>query len=267
MRSKAAIAIGAHPDDIEFYMAGTLLMLKQAGYQIHYMTVANGSCGSTQYNATMLRSIRNSEARAAAKILGAHFHPSITEDLEVLYTVEQLRKLSAVIRDVKPNIVLTHSPQDYMEDHMNPCRLAVSAAFTRSMRNFKSAPSRPTADYDVTVYHAMTNGMVDPLRRRIIPGAFVNTTPVRKTQLKALSAHKSQQNWLDVSQGMSSLQLAVEDLARAVGRLSKKFKHAEGWRRHLHYGFSGKDCDPMAEALGKNYLVNRVYERSLQRGF
>ena len=267
MGNKVAIAIGAHPDDIEFYMAGTLLMLKQAGYEIHYMTVANGSCGSTQYNAAMLRSIRNSEARASAKILGAEFHPSITEDLEVLYTVEQLRKVSAVIREVKPSIVLTHSPEDYMEDHMNTCRLAVTAAFTRGMPNFKSVPSRPTADYDVTIYHAMTYGMVDPLRRRIIPGAFVNTTSVHKKQLEGLSAHKSQQTWLDVSQGMSSLLLAVEDLALQVGRLSRKFKYAEGWRRHLHHGYSAKDTDPVGEALGKNYLVNKAYERICQRGY
>src|SRR5512146_3327421 len=104
MLSKVAIAIGAHPDDIEFYMAGTLLMLKQAGYETHYMTVANGSCGSVQYNAAMTRSIRNTEARAAAKILGAHFHPSPTEDLEILYNLELLRKLAAVIREVKPAI-------------------------------------------------------------------------------------------------------------------------------------------------------------------
>ena len=43
---KTAIAIAAHPDDIEFYMAGTLLLLKRAGYEIHYMNVANGNCGS-----------------------------------------------------------------------------------------------------------------------------------------------------------------------------------------------------------------------------
>ena len=42
----AAFAIAAHPDDIEFYMAGTLLLLKKAGYAIHYMTLASGSCGS-----------------------------------------------------------------------------------------------------------------------------------------------------------------------------------------------------------------------------
>jgi len=267
MPSKAAIAIGAHPDDIEFYMAGTLLMLKQTGYEIHYLTVANGNCGSVQYNAAMLRSIRNTEARAAAKILGARFHPSLTNDLEILYNLELLRALAAIIREVKPRIVLTHSPQDYMEDHMNTARLAVTAAFARGMPNFKTAPPRPTADYEVTIYHAMVNGLRDPLRRRIIPGAFVNTTSVHKTQLKALAAHKSQQNWLDVSQGLNSFLLAAEDLSLAVGRLSRKFKYAEGWRRHLHSGFCGPDTDPLAEALGRNYLVNQAYERSLDRGF
>ena len=267
MPSKVAIAIGAHPDDIEFYMAGTLLMLKKAGYEIHYLTVANGNCGSVQYNAAMTRSVRNAEARAAAKILGAHFHPSLTNDLEIIYDLELVRALAAVIREVKPGIVLTHSPQDYMEDHTNTSRLAVTAAFTKGMPNFKTAPPRPTADYDVTVYHGMSHGLCDQLRRRIVPGAFVNTTSVHQTQIKALSAHKSQQNWLDVSQGLNSFLLALEDLSLAVGRLSKRFKHAEGWRRHLHFGYCAREADPLAEALGRNYLVNKAYERSLQRGF
>ena len=266
MPSKVAIAIGAHPDDIEFYMAGTLLMLKQAGFDIHYMTLASGNCGSAEYNAAMTRSIRNTEARAAAKILGAQFHPSITDDLEIIYNLELLRALSAVIREVKPGTVLTHSPQDYMEDHMNTSRLAVTAAFTRGMPNFKTAPARPTADGEVTVYHAMSHGLCDGLRRRLIPGAYVNTTSMHKTQLKALAAHKSQQNWLDVSQGLNSYLLAMEDMSLAVGRMSKRFKHAEGWRRHLHFGFCAPEADPLAQALGKNYLVNQAYEQSLQEG-
>src|SRR5206468_6491763 len=119
MAKKIAIAIGDHPDDIEFYMAGTLLMLKKAGYQTHYLNLASSNCGSADYNGATTRSIRNTEARAAAKTLGASFHPSIADDLEILYSLELLRALSAIIRDVKPNIVLTHSPQDYMEDHTN----------------------------------------------------------------------------------------------------------------------------------------------------
>jgi len=265
MRNRIAIAIGAHPDDIEFYMAGTLLLLKKAGYETHYMTVANGSCGSAKYNAATLRSIRSTEARAAAKILGAQFKPSLADDLEIFYNAELLRGLVAVIRDVKPGIVLTHSPQDYMEDHTNSSRLAVTAAFTRGMPNFKTAPPRPAGDYEVTVYHAMPHGLCDQLRRRLVPGAFVNTASVHKTQLKALTAHKSQQHWLDVSQGLNSYLLAMEDMALAVGRMSKRFKYAEGWRRHLHFGFCAPEADPLAPALGKNYMVNEAYERSLQQ--
>ena len=194
-------------------------------------------------------------------------NPSLTNDLEVFYNLEQLRGVAAVIRAVKPTIVLTHSPQDYMEDHMITCRLAVTAAFTRGMPNFKTVPPRPPADYDTTVYHATVIGMRDPLRRRIISGAFVNTTPVHKTQIEALAAHQSQQKWLDVSQGMNSFLLTAEDHTRAMGKLSKKFKYAQGWRRHLHSGYSARDTDPLAEALGRNYLLNKAYERSLDQGW
>jgi len=43
----AAFAIGAHPDDIKFMMAGTLILLREAGWSLHYMNIANGSCGTT----------------------------------------------------------------------------------------------------------------------------------------------------------------------------------------------------------------------------
>src|SRR3954468_23260993 len=108
MPAKTVIAIGAHPDDIEFYMAGTLLLFKKAGFEIHYLNVASGNCGSTEYNAATTRSIRNTEARAAAKILGAHFHSNLTDDLEILYNLDLLRALTAVIREVKPFVILTH---------------------------------------------------------------------------------------------------------------------------------------------------------------
>src|SRR5881296_3789929 len=106
MARKVVLAIGAHPDDIEFYMAGTLLLLKKAGYQPHYLNVASGNCGSVQYNSTTTRAVRLTESRAAAKILGAEFHPSLTDDLEIIYSLELLRALTGVIREVKPTIVL-----------------------------------------------------------------------------------------------------------------------------------------------------------------
>lgn len=264
MSQKSVIAIAAHPDDIEFLMAGTLLMLGKAGFETHYLTLANGNCGSTRHNASETRRIRAAEARSAAKILGARFHPNLTNDLEIIYTLELMQRLAAIIRQVNPTIVLTHSPQDYMEDHTNTCRLAVSAAFARGMPNFKTRPPKPALMSEVTVYHAMPAGLRDPLRKRIVPGGFVNTTEVHKTQRDALAAHRSQQTWLDESQGMNSYLQTMEDMAREVGRMSKRFKFAEGWRRHLHLGFCSSAADPLRTALGRNYLVNRAYEKSLE---
>ena len=258
-----AIAIGAHPDDIEFYMAGTLLLLKRAGWEIHYMTLASGNCGSAALSTAETRKCRRRESMHAAKILGARFHSSLVDDLEILYELPTLRRLAAVIREARPRIVLTHSPQDYMEDHTNTCRLAVTAAFARGMPNFKTNPARRAFNADVTIYHAVPHGLRDALRQRVTPGQFVDTTSVHAVKREALAAHVSQRSWLDASQGMDSCLKTVDELSREVGGMSQIFEHAEGWRRHLHLGFSAHDTDPLAAALGKRVFVNAAYEESL----
>jgi LmbE family N-acetylglucosaminyl deacetylase len=266
METKVAIAIGAHPDDIEFYMAGTLLLLKNAGFEAHYLNLASGNCGSSKCHAATTRMIRKREARAASKTLGARFHPSLTNDLEIVYDLKLLRQLAAVLRAVKPTLILTHSPQDYMEDHMNTCRLVVTAAFARGMRNFKTVPPRPINGCDVTIYHAMPHGLRDELRRRIIPGCFVNTTSIHKLKRQALAVHQSQHDWLQTSQGFDSYVRSMDDLSLEVGLLSKRFQHAEGWRRHSHLGFCAQQADPLRDALGGFYLLNKTYERNLEKG-
>ena len=262
---KVAFAVGAHPDDIEFYMAGTLLLLKQAGFEIHYLTVASGNCGSVQHNAMTTRRIRRKESERAAQLLGAHYHPSLTDDLEIFYELKTLRRLAAIVRDVKPSIVLTHSPQDYMEDHTNTCRLAVTASFARGMPNFKTTPGRSAISGDVTVYHAMPHGLCDALRQPIIPDAFVNTASTHSRKREALAAHESQKAWLDASQGMGSYLQAMDEFSLSVGKMSAQFRHAEGWRRHLHLGFCAIDSDPLRDALGKNFVAATADHGKLER--
>jgi len=140
----------------------------------------------------------------------------------------------------------------------------VTAAFSLGMANFRTVPARPAIDVDVTIYHALPHGLRDGLRRRIVPGAWVNTTPIHATKLAALAEHKSQQDWLDASQGMNSYLKAMDAMSREVGRLSRRFTHAEGWRRHSHLGFSPKETDPLTTALGKNCSINPRYEASLR---
>jgi hypothetical protein len=55
--------------------------------------------------------------------------------------------------------------------------------------------------------------------------------------------------------------------SREVGTMSKSFEHAEGWRRHLHYGFCSEQADPLAIALKGAYQVNEAYETDLDHGF
>jgi len=257
------MAIAAHPDDIEFYMAGTLLLLKNSGWEIHYMTLSSGNCGSIVTNSQKTRAIRRKESIAAAKILGAEHHPSLCDDLEILYDLKTLWRLAAIVRAVAPAIILTHSPQDYMEDHTNTSRLAVSAAFTRGMANFKTVPARKIVNQDVALYHAMPHGLRDALRKRIVPELYVNTETVHSLKREALAAHRSQKEWLDASQGMDSYLRVMDEMSAEVGRLSGSFKHAEGWRRHLHLGFSATDSDPLHGELQNFILINEKYKRAL----
>ena len=265
LTTPSAIAIAAHPDDIEFMMAGTLLLLREAGWRTHYLNVATGSGGSLVHGAAALRRIRRGEGQKAAAMLGAEFHESHADDLEIVYSVPLLRALTAVIRDVRPTIVLTHSPQDYMEDHTNTCRLAVTATFARGIPNFHSQPRRPAWSGSTTIYHAMPHRLCDQLRQRIVPGAFVDTTTVQEKKLAALACHESQHRWLQATQGINSYLRDMEETAREVGRSSRRFRMAEGWRRHSHMGYCEPEADPLREALGRKYLVNRAYERTLTR--
>lgn len=261
MKKETAIAIAAHPDDIEFMMAGTLVHLRNAGFAIHYFNVATGSCGSRTTGATATRLIRRREAMAAARILGARYHHSLVDDLEIIYGEKLLRQIAAVIREVNPSIVLTHSLEDYMEDHTNTARLAVTAAFARSMSNFVTRPRRQPRSEDVAIYHAMPHGLCDAMGKRVRPELFINVAGVRSIKAKALAAHSSQQQWLADSQGMNSYLESMDKMAREVGHMSRGFVFAEGWRRHNPLGLGAKKFDPLADALGRAVRISRVSRR------
>jgi N-acetylglucosamine malate deacetylase 1 len=253
----SVLAIAAHHDDIEFVMAGTMLRLAALGWDLHYMNLADGSRGTTTMDRTTCAAVRLEEARQAAKILGATFYPPICPDMEIVYTIPLLRKVAAVVRQARPSILLTHSPIDYMEDHENACRLAVSAAFAHGMPNFESDPPTDVYMDPVTVYHAQPVGNATPLGERVWPKLYVDITDVLETKAKALAAHASQKQWLDESQGMDSYIQTMRDNSAEVGRMSETYQSAEGWQRRQHWGFCGPDDDPLAEALLGRFAIAR----------
>jgi N-acetylglucosamine malate deacetylase 1 len=257
-------AIAAHPDDIEFVMAGTLIRLRGAGHDLHYMNVANGCCGSTVYDATTAARIRSDEARAACRRIGAEFHESLVNDLEIFYDRPTLARLAAVVRQVAPDVVLTHSPTDYMEDHTNTCRLAVTAAFARSMPNFPTEPPTPAIDRPVTLYHAQPHGNRTPLGEPVLPDIFVDVTACLEEKTAMLACHASQKRWLDQSQGLDSYLRAMHDLSREVGLMSGRYEYAEGWRRHLRLGFSPTDADPLRVALAEHTCAGGFAQQAVR---
>lgn len=258
---KRIFALACHPDDIEFMMGGTLFLLKELGCELHYMNLANGSCGTMEYSREEITRIRREEGKNAAEFLGAEYHDSLVEDLDVFYTPELVKKVTAVIRRVKPDIMLIPSLEDYMEDHMTTARLAVTAAFCRGMPNYATIPEEEITTQDVMLYHALPYGLRDGMRRKIFPEFYVDVSSAVDRKEKMLACHESQKNWLDKSQGLNAYLITMREMTLAVGRMSGKYEYAEGWRRHSHLGYSGTDGDPLGDLLREKIVPEPRYNR------
>ncbi len=258
-----ALAIVAHPDDIEFYMAGTLLRLGAAGVKLHLWNLCNGHCGTAVLSPEEIVKVRWAEAQASAAVASATMHPPITEDIALFHHDNFIRLVCGKVRQVKPNIILTQAPYDYMEDHMNASRLAVTGAFCRGMKNYPSTPAVPIWDGPVCVYHATPHGLRDPLRRLVRSELYVDIGDVLPQKRAMLACHKSQKEWLDVSQGMDAYLTEMEKMSRAVGQLSARYVYAEGWRRHSHLGFAAEDYDPLSAALAGQCFTDARYVAEL----
>jgi len=248
------LAAAAHPDDIEFYFAGTLLLLKAAGCEIHMWTLADGSCGDMTRSREETARIRRAESEASAAVAGAHMHGPLFEDLAIFYDRESLAAVGAVVREIRPHIVLTHSPQDYMEDHQNTCRLVATAAFSRSFPNYATSPSRPPYDAAVRLYHAAPHGLRDALGAPFRPDLLIDIGSVLDAKRRMLACHRSQQSWLEETQGMDVWVEEMTGLSREMARRCGRTGFAEGWRRRSHYGFCPADHDPLASVLSPHAI-------------
>lgn len=248
MNARKAFAIAAHPDDIEFMMSGTLALLKNAGWEIHYMNLANGALGSMTLGREDAASLRRSESIASCEICGAHYHESISEDLSIFYDSKTLAHLVETIREVSPEIILTHGPYDYMEDHVVTGRLVSSAAFCRGMPNFRNV-SLPAVEGECAVYHAMPHSISDALNRPVKPDFFVDIESVAQIKRDMLSCHASQKDWLDITQGQGAYLEAMRFREEYFGKMSGRFHLAEGWIRHNPLGYCAENFDPLREEL------------------
>lgn len=256
---KVLLAVAAHPDDIELRFAGTMLLMARAGWELHCLNIGSGSLGSVEMAPERMREVRSEEARAAAAVLGATWHPPLAEDLEIFYEDALLRRVAAVVRSVDPTVVLTHPPVDYMEDHTAACRLAVTAAFSKAIPNYRTDPRTDTSMSPVAVYHSMPHGLLTPLCGMVRPRYFVDIGEVVEERVRALECHSSQKAWLEASQGLGALGRFSRGDAARVGEMSGRFTFAEGWWPHLHLGFGPAGFDPLRDVLGELVFENPAW--------
>src|SRR5438067_2231400 len=114
---KVALSFLAHPDDAEILCAGTLIRLRDAGWEIHIATATPGDCGTMNHNRWDISAIRTNEAQAAVALINASYHCLDERDGLVVYDKPMIQKTVDLFRRIAPTLVFTHAAKDYMIDH------------------------------------------------------------------------------------------------------------------------------------------------------
>lgn len=223
---KSAMAIVAHPDDIEYSCAGTMARWAQAGTQIVYVLCTSGDVGIATLGMTRQQAteIREAEAREAARITGVKEIVFLGEPDGLLQpTLELRKKLVRQIRRYQPEVLVTSDPtvmwngDNYINhpDHRAAATAALDAAFP--------AAGQPNLFEDLEAEglkaHKVRKVYVSGWQQT---GLFVNIDDTIEIKIKALRAHVSQMNGQDPAEGIKEWAAAA-----AAG---KEMGYAESFR-------------------------------------
>jgi LmbE family N-acetylglucosaminyl deacetylase len=238
MRTPVVLSILAHPDDAEFLCAGTLLRLRREhGWEVHIATMTPGDCGSVERPAEEISTVRREEGRAAAARLGGTYHCLEERDLLIFYNERTLEKVTRLLRGVRPTLVLTHSPNDYMLDHEMTSVIVRAAVFGASIPNFLASENvGPPLAHVVHLYYCDPIEGKDALGRDIEPGFCVDVSGLIEDKAAALACHASQREWLRQQHGMDQYILAMKEWGASRGRVIGT-AFAEGFRQHLGHSY------------------------------
>lgn len=152
-KSELLLAFGAHPDDIEFGCGGVIALETRGGRAAHFVICSRGEAGT---NGTPRQ--RTAEANAAAKILGAtlewvHLDGDARLEIKSAHAI----KLAAIIRRVRPGIVLAPSPvENQHPDHSRLGRLVRDAARLARYGGLKELRGYPPHKISQLLFYAVT---------------------------------------------------------------------------------------------------------------
>jgi len=261
------LALMAHPDDIEITCAGTLLLLKEAGWTIHLATMTAGDLGSATLGPAAISRLRRKEAATSAALLGAGYTCLGFKDLTIQHGERAKRIVAGVLRMVRPDVLVTHPPRDYMADHEETSRLAREAAFASTMPNWTTLaapggragrrPPRP-CDHIPTLLYADPIDLVDWSGERVPAQFLVDVSAVIDRKAEMLAAHATQREWLRQQHGEDEYLHWMRRLgaARAQEFGRRTVTYAEGFVQYLGHGFP--KADVLTPALGKARVRTRA---------
>jgi N-acetylglucosamine malate deacetylase 1 len=232
------LSVLAHPDDAEFLCAGVLTRLaREHGWEVHIASMTPGDCGSVERPADEIAAVRRAEGVRAAALIGATYHCVEERDLLIFYGERPLERVTRLLRAVRPRLLLTHSPADYMLDHEVTSTIVRAAAFAAPAPNFLAdkghAPPLPHVPH---LYYCDPIEGKDLLGRPVEPGFRVDISGVIERKAEMLSAHASQREWLLKHHGMDHYVGSMREWSARRGR-EAGVAFAEGFRQHLGHGY------------------------------
>jgi N-acetylglucosamine malate deacetylase 1 len=195
------LAIGANPDDVEFLCAGTLAIYAKRGDTVAISYLTTGDKGSRTIPPAEMAAIRKEEAENAGCVIGARVFPLGIPDGEVEVCLALRRRLIEVIREAKPDVLITHFPRDYMSDHNNTSRLVFDASFWAGSAPFAGDPGNAAYhELRPPVFYMDTVGGIG-----FVPEEYVDITAVMDLKIEMLSQHKSQLQYMKERDGLDVL--------------------------------------------------------------
>ncbi len=254
MSGKRILAIHAHPDDCEILAGGTLALLAARGHSITIVTMTPGDCGSAKIGPDEIARIRREEARTSAGLIGAQYLCAEFRDLAIFSDDASRRRVTAILRRRRPDLVITSSPADYMCDHETTSALVRDACFGVSVRNY-AAGDDGTAPLDAIphLYFMDPIGGVDRDNRPVISDFIVDIRSTFETKKEMLACHASQREWLRRQHGIDEYLEMMERWTREIGRRAG-LEFGEGFRHYKGHPYPGTPL--LEDLLGPGLVVH-----------
>jgi LmbE family N-acetylglucosaminyl deacetylase len=242
--------IHAHPDDAEILAGGTLAILAELGHQITIATMTAGDCGSGVYGPDEISAIRKTEAAASAALIRAEYRCAGFRDLAIFNDDESRRRVTGVLRELRPEIVLTASPSDYLCDHEATSQLVRDACFTASVPNYATPRREAPLQAIPSLYFLDPIGQVDRSGETVVPDFTVDVASSFNIKRTMLAKHESQRAWLKQQHGLDDYLTQMEDWTRNRGSTAGVV-FGEGFR---HYRVHPYPQEPVLERILERYV-------------